>query len=94
LKNVQSEVGDKLRRTEANQNYNKLDGHAKHRLGVTISQITKVVTITGNFVKYVMTDLNTINSSIDKILGTSSSTSNISGKKAANTPVSKVNTKL
>lgn len=94
LKNVQTEVGDKLRRTEANQNYNKLDGHAKHRLGITISQITKVTSIIGNFVKYVLIDINTINSSVDKILNNTSNIPKVNGKHAANTPVTKINTKL
>ena len=94
LEEVQSAIGDKLSRTEANQNYNKLDGHAKYRISTTISQIAKVVTIVGNFVKYVITDLNTINKSVDKILNKTTSLSNIDGKKAAETPADKVNTKL
>ena len=94
LQDVQSAVGDKLRRTEANQNYNRLDGHAKHRLGVTLAQITKVITITGNFVKFVLMDINTINQSVNKILEKSNHSAIVDGKKATDTPAAKINAKL
>lgn len=93
LKDVQVAVGQKLKLTEANQNYNKLDGHGKHRLGVTISQISKVIAIIGNFIKYITADLNVINTNIDKILGNANVTK-VSGKTAAKTPAAKINTNI
>ena len=93
LKNVQKEVSNKMKRTEANQNYAGLSNWQKVRINTNISQISKVSTIIGNVIKYIMTDLDTINKSVDKIIGsTHSSKTNIS--KAANTPETKFNAKV
>ena len=94
LENIHSMVGDKLRTAETNQTYNKLSNADKYRLSTTINQITKVVTITGNFIKFILTDLNTINNSVDKILNKVSNLPKVDGKKAAETPATKVNTKI
>lgn len=94
LENIQKLVGDKLHSAEINQSYNKLGNPEKYRLQKTISQIAKVVTITGNFIKYAITDLNTINNSIDKILNKVSNIPKVDGKKATNTPADKVNAKV
>jgi hypothetical protein len=93
LQDVHVAVGEKLRKTEANQNYNDLDNPSKYRLNTTISQISKVVSIIGNFVKYIIADLNTINSSVDKILS-KSSLPKVDAKKAASTSADKVNTNV
>lgn len=94
LKDVHVAIGDKLRLTEANQNYNKLDGHSKYRLNTTLNQITKVVAIIGNFIKYITEDLSTLNNSINKILNKNSNAGKINAKSAANKSSDKVNTKL
>jgi len=94
LKSFQKAVGEKLHKSETNQTYNDLNNVDKHRLSVTINQISKVVTIIGNFVKYVTTDINTLNNSIDTILHKKSNLPKIDGKKAASTPETKINTKL
>ena len=88
LSQVQTLIGDKLRKTEANQNYNDLNNPSKHRINTTMSQISKVVSIIGNFIKYIMADINTINKSVDKILGKTTQT------KPKNVKPDKVNTKL
>lgn len=69
LETIHSAIGDKLKQTELNQTYAKLGSHDKYLLNTTLSQIGKVSSIVGNFVKYIMSDLNTINGNIDKILG-------------------------
>lgn len=68
LKNVHLAIGDKLRTTEANQSYNRLDNNDKKRLNTTLLQITKVVTIIGNFIKYIIDDLNSIIKIINKYM--------------------------
>lgn len=68
IKNIHTDIGDKLKRTEANQAFNHLHKHDQYRITSTLSQISKVTTIVGNMIKYILIDIDTLNKSLDKIL--------------------------
>ena len=78
MNTIQKEIGEKMRKTESNQNYNKLNGNSKHRINITLNQISKVSTIIGNMVKYITIDLDTFNKTFNKILKSSNIKTNIS----------------
>lgn len=69
IETLHQAIGEKLHTTEVNQAYNHLSGHAKYILTNTILEISKVSGIIGNFIKYILLDISTINENLDKIIG-------------------------
>lgn len=68
LEKIQNDIGDKYTRSQNNQQFSQLDAFAQQRVSQTIQMISQVISIVGNLVRYVKADLNTIESSVDKIL--------------------------
>lgn len=68
LAKMHADIGDKYTRSQENQQFSHLDTFSQQRVSQTIQMISKVVGLVGNLVRYVQSDLNTIESSVDKIL--------------------------
>lgn len=70
LGKIQADIGDKYTKSQENQQFSHLDTFSQQRVSQTIQMISKVIGIIGNLVRYVQYDLNTIESSVNKILST------------------------
>jgi hypothetical protein len=65
---IQSSIDTKLNLTYDNSNYARLNVNQQGIINNAVQQISKVIAIIGNIIKYVMQDMKTIESSVDKVL--------------------------
>ena len=68
LKMLQSDLGDKFETTQANQDFAKLSQRNRQRVIDTIQMVSGTVSIIGNMIKCMMTDINTIQKTTTQII--------------------------
>lgn len=68
LEKVKKDMGIKMDKSQMNSSFARLDEKSQKVISESITMISKVITIIGNFIKCVMMDFKTINKSINKIL--------------------------
>ena len=68
LNNIQTDIGDKYQSNTLNHNFAKLSLKSQDKITNVIKMISKVIEILGNIIKYVMTDINTIEKEINILL--------------------------
>lgn len=71
LKDVQQVISAKYSTTQMNSNFSRLNVTAREIITNGIQMTSKMLTITGNIVKYVMTDMKTIENATNTILKSS-----------------------
>ena len=68
LDELYSEIGDKMKRSQENDSFSKLSNVHKNAILNGMGMITTTINIIGNIVKYIMTDITTIQKATDQIL--------------------------
>ena len=68
LELIQTDFGKKYDDNQRAQEFAKLGVMAQNRVVTTMQQISKVLSIIGNIIKYVTTDINTMDTTIKKLL--------------------------
>lgn len=68
LRQINEAIGNKYDQTMMNQQFTKLPKNAQNLIAESIQMISKVISIVGNIIKCITSDMNTIKASADKIL--------------------------
>lgn len=67
IQQLQTDFGSKLKKTQDNQTFAQLSGMAQQRVYTTMNEISQVATCVGNIVRYVQTDVNTMENATRKL---------------------------
>lgn len=68
LKAVRNSVSDKYTLTQMNQSFSNLNWNHQRQISSTIQMMSKIFTITGNIIRYILIDINTIEKEADVLL--------------------------
>lgn len=71
LKTVRDSVSDKYTLTQMNQSFSNLNWNHQRQISSTIQMMSKIFTITGNIIRYILIDINTIEKEADVLLKSS-----------------------
>lgn len=68
LKAVRNSVSEKYTHTQMNQSFSTLNWNHQREISFTIQMMSKIFSITGNIIRYILIDMNTIEKETDTLL--------------------------
>lgn len=68
METIQKSIGEKYTQTQANTNFSKLHYTQQTLIRDTINMMSKSISVVGNIIRYVNTDIETINNATDALL--------------------------
>lgn len=71
IKDVYKDLSEKYDKTQLNQSFIHLNKNAQRQIMKTMQQMSKIYSITGNIIRYIMIDLKTLEKETNKILKSS-----------------------
>lgn len=68
MEKIQKSIGEKYKQTQINTNFSKLHYTQQMLIRDSISMISKLISVIGNIIRYINTDIETLNNATDALL--------------------------